>query len=97
MSACAMLHYNNVTAAAWQCGKNAASQFGVVINSDSGNASTHGFTVAWNYAPAAQTLQLQCTQSPIFISCSLINGKLNDAVEACLNTHNVVMTNMVHP
>ncbi len=96
MSACAMLNYNNVTAAAWECGKQAAAQYGIVVNSNSGSASKDGFTVAWKYDPAAQTLALQCTDSPWWAPCSLINSKINDAVEDCLQVDKAKMTNMVH-
>lgn len=95
MSSCAMLSYNNVTSAAFDCCKATAARYGVTINGNTGSASSHGFTVKWNYNPGAQTLSLQCTDSPWWAPCSTINGKINDAVEDCLNNHNLQMTPMV--
>ncbi len=95
MSACAMLSYNNVTQAAWQCGIEKAASFGVEITSNTGTATKSGFTIAWNYNPDAQTLTLQCTDSPFFVPCSAINSQINNAVEQCLSQHQIVLTNMV--
>lgn len=95
MSACAMLSYNNVTLAAWGCAKQAAAQYGVVIDGNSGTATSNGFTIHWNYDPQAKTAQVQCTDSPFWASCSMINGHLNTAIETCLGGHNIEMTRMV--
>ena len=95
MSACAMLSYNNVTSAAWQCGVAKAAQYGVQITGNSGSATASGFTIAWNYNPSAQTLTLQCTDSPWWAPCSTINSHINDAVEACLDQHQIELTTMV--
>jgi len=97
MSACAMLTYNNVTPAAWAAIVAEAAKMNITINGDGGSASAQGFTVQWNYDRAAQTLSLQCVDSPFFVSCSLINAHLNDAVERCLATHQIAMTSMVTP
>jgi hypothetical protein len=90
-----MLSYNNVTSAAWSCCVNAAAQYGVQITGPSGEANKDGFTIVWNYNQGAQTLSIQCTDSPFWAPCSLINGKIDGAVEACLNQHNIEMVNMV--
>jgi hypothetical protein len=90
-----MLSYNNVTQAAFDCCVAAAAQYGVTISQPSGSASAHGFTVAWNYVAAAQTLTIQCTDSPWWAPCSTINGKINDAVENCLNSHNLSLGPMI--
>ena len=95
MSACAMLSYNNVTQNAWNCGVQAAANYGVTITTNSGSASASGFTIAWNYNPDAQTLTLQCTDSPFWAPCSVINSHINNAVEQCLSQHQIVMTKMV--
>ena len=95
MSACAMLTYNNVTPAAWESIVAEVSKNGITIGADSGSASAQGFTVQWNHDRAAQTLTLQCVDSPFFVSCSLINAHLNDAVERCLQSHEIAMTGMV--
>jgi len=95
MSACAMLTYNNVTSNAWNCGVAKARSYGVTISGNSGSASSSGFTVAWNYNPDNQTLSLQCTDSPWYVPCSIINSQINTAVEQCLDQHQVVLTSMV--
>lgn len=98
MSACAMLTYNNVTQAAWQSAQQAvAAKFGVQITTDSGNATSDGFTVHWNYDAARQMLSIQCTDSPFLVPCSAINSEINDMVEATLNQHNIAMARMVLP
>jgi hypothetical protein len=94
MSACAMLSYNNVTAAAFDCCKAAAAKYGVTINSNSGSGTKDGFTVAWNYNPSLQTLSIQCTDSPWWAPCSMINGRINDAVEGCLTSNQVNLSQM---
>lgn len=95
MSACAMLSYNNVTQAAWNCGIQTAAQYGVTITTPSGSATVNGFTIAWNYNAAQQTLTLQCTDSPFWAPCSTINSHINDAVEQCLSQNQVTLTRMV--
>lgn len=95
MSACAMLTYNGVTEAAWACGVEKAKQYGVNITTNSGSASVSGFTIAWNYNPGTQMLSLQCTDSPWWAPCSVINGKISEAVEQCLQQHAITMTAMV--
>jgi len=96
MSACGMQTFNKVTQAAWQSAKQAvAAKFGVQMTTDSGNVSSDGFTVHWNYDDRAEMLSIQCTDSPILISCSLINSEIHDMVEATLNQHNIAMGHMV--
>lgn len=94
MSACAMLTFNNVTSDAWKCIQDAAAQYGVT-GSSSGQQTVNGFTVAWSYVAATQTLQIQCTDSPFFVSCSIINSHINDAIEKCLSNHQIDVTPMV--
>jgi hypothetical protein len=95
MSACAMLSYNGVTPTAWQCGIKTAADYGVAITTNVGSATASGFTIAWNYDPGARTLSIQCTGRPFWAPCSTVNGKINDAVEACLKSENIEMAHMV--
>jgi hypothetical protein len=94
MSACAMLTYNNITRAAWKSVQNAAAPYGLT-EKDSGSAAVDGFTVAWSYVEASKTLHIQCTDSPFYVSCSVINSKINDEVENCISAHNIQMNHMV--
>jgi hypothetical protein len=89
MSACAMLSYNGVTPTAWQCGISSAARYGVTITTNAGSATASGFTIAWNYDPTARTLSIQCTDGPLLVPCWLINRKINEAVEACLNQETI--------
>lgn len=95
MSACAMLTYGNVTASAWQCIKNVASSHGLTINSNTGKGTVSGFTVAWNYNTSAQTLGIQCTDSPFWAPCSTINSTLNQAIEGCLAQEKLEQTILI--
>ena len=95
MSACAMLSYNGVTANAWQCMVKAAAGYGATISADVGSATVSGFTIAWRHDAAAGTLSIQCTDSPWWAPCSTINGKINDAIEACLDQEKIEMVHMV--
>ena len=83
MSSCPELRYANVSANAWQRCKSAVASY-VQITGDQGEASSNGVTVKWNYDPAAQTLSLQCTDKPFLVSCGYVNGKIDEAVKACL-------------
>ncbi len=95
MSACAMLTYNNVTPAAWQCGVQFAADHGVQITSNQGSATVSGFTIAWNYNPSGQTVSLQCTDSPFIVPCSLINNFIDSTVQKCLSQNNVALAAMI--
>lgn len=95
MSACAMLTYNNMTQAAWQSTQQAVAQYGIQITRDSDSASSDGFTVHWSYNGATETLSIQCTDSPFLVPCSIINSKINDVIESCLNQHNIEIAHMV--
>jgi hypothetical protein len=91
-----MLTFNKVTRAAWESAKQAvAAKFGVQITTDTGNISSDGFTVHWSYHAGTEMLSIQCTDSPIFIACSLINSEIHDMVDAALNQHNIAMARMV--
>ena len=95
MAACAMLTYNNVTPESWQSIQKVVAKYGVTIAGNSGSATTSDFTVAWNYGGPSGALSIQCTDYPWYAGCSTINAKINDAVEACLNQHDIEITHMV--
>lgn len=95
MSACAMLTYSGAIPAAWNCAKQKAASFGVVITDNSGSATKDGFTIAWNYNPDAQTASIQCTDSPWWAPCSIINSKINEQVEDCLHQNSVEQVSLL--
>ncbi|MGE7414957.1 hypothetical protein [Methylobacterium tarhaniae] len=80
-----MLTYNNVTPSARQCGVQFAAEQGVQITSNQGRATVKGFTTAWNYDPSAQTVSLQCTDSPFIWPCSIINNFIDSTMHNCLS------------
>lgn len=94
MSACSMLTYSNVSAAAWNCIKQAVSQY-IQNPPNSGSATVDGFTIVWNYNPNTLQLQVQCTNSPWWAPCSTINSKINDVIEPCLSQASVSQVNIV--
>jgi hypothetical protein len=95
MSACAMLTFNNISTDTWRCIQEAASQYGIT-GSDSGQQTVNGFTVAWSFVAATQTLQIQCLDSPFFVGCSTINSHIHDAVENCLSNHQLELGPMMN-
>ena len=95
MSACAMLTYNNVTQDVWQCIVSAVAQYGIPVAADSGTQSAQGFTISWNYNRQAETLSVQCIDSPFWAPCSTVNAHINDAAEACLGQHQAQLIEIV--
>jgi hypothetical protein len=78
MSACASQTFPGVSATKWACLKASISANGYPITTDQGSTTDKGFTIAWNYNSAAQTLTIQCTDSPWYAPCSAINAKIHD-------------------
>lgn len=84
MSACETQTFNNINEAAWNRLLQRAGDFGVTIAGHNGESSRDGFTIRWDYDPTAHVLQLQCTDSPWWAPCAMINEKMQDLVEAAL-------------
>lgn len=83
MSGCPELNYSNVSLAAWEAAKvEVMSQYGVSITDNIGTANHEGFSIAWTYA--AFRLSLQCTSSPWFLSCGMINSAIDSLVKKVL-------------
>jgi hypothetical protein len=83
--ACDSQHFTGITASVWTCLKaEAQKQFKITINTDSGEASQDGFTIQWTYNSGAGTLDIQCTDSPFWAPCGIINQKISDMVDTCL-------------
>jgi hypothetical protein len=82
--ACDALMYSGVDASKWACAKDAVrTQQGISIDADSGEMSKMGFTLKWTYDAAAQTLSIQCTSKPFFITCGTVNGRIEGVAEQC--------------
>ncbi len=84
MSACPTQSFNNVSQDVFNCLVNKAASYGITISGNSGQGTKDGFTVTWNYDPAAETLQLQCTDSPWWAPCGTINSTIEGVVEGCM-------------
>jgi hypothetical protein len=83
-AACDAQHFKGVDTNKWTCVKSKVREkFGIIINKDSGTISMHGFTVMWNHNPTSQTLMVQCTDHPFFVSCSTINTQIQDIARIC--------------
>jgi hypothetical protein len=83
MSSCATQTFTNITQSKFDCLVQKAAASDIIISGNQGEATKSGITIRWLFDPASQTLELQCLSSPFFISCGVINGKLNDLVSSC--------------
>jgi hypothetical protein len=82
--ACDQLTYVSVDASAWVRVKHAVGdEYGITIESDSGEASSRGFTLRWSYVASEQTLEVQCLQKPFLVPCSVVNKRIEDTAARC--------------
>jgi hypothetical protein len=82
--ACDAQNFSEVDSDKWTCIKNEVhDDYGFTIDTDNGTASKSGFTFTWNYNFGAQTLQVQCTDSPFWASCTTINGQIQNIARNC--------------
>jgi hypothetical protein len=84
MAGCAADSFTNFSAAAFKCLAAKAAKYGVKIDSDSGSASTSGFTISWNYERAASKLTIQCLKKPIIIGCGTVRNQVKEQVQDCI-------------
>ena len=61
-----------------------AKAAGIDLSGNSGTASKFGVEVAWNYAPDAQQLTLQCLRTPFFVSSAEVDARLQSLVKESL-------------
>jgi hypothetical protein len=83
MSSCAAQLFSGFTVEHFTCLVAKANAAGIDISGNAGSASRDGVTVAWVFDPGAQTLSIQCTSAPFFVSCGAINSKIHDLVDSC--------------
>jgi len=83
MSACATQTFSGITQAGFDCLVTKADAAGITISGNSGEATKDGIRIRWLYSPEQQSLELQCLDSPFFISCGSINSKIHDMVDEC--------------
>ena len=84
MGGCPKQSFSPVNQSAFDCLKQKALSMGIVIDSDHGQSSKHGVTIAWSFDPAAQSLELTCTEKPFFVSCETVAGQMQSIVDTCL-------------
>ena len=83
MAECATQTFSGITQARFDCLVSKAQSAGIAITGNVGVASKDGVTVRWQFDPVGETLELQCTASPFFISCETINGQIQSLVGQC--------------
>jgi hypothetical protein len=49
----------------------------------SGTASRMGFKIAWTYDVANKLLTVECTDSPFYAPCSVINAQIRTWINSC--------------
>lgn len=86
MAGCAADSFTNFSPAAFKCLAAKAAKYGVKIDSDSGSASSTGFTIAWNYDRAGSKLTIQCTKKPIIIGCGTVRSQVKEQVQDCIDS-----------
>jgi hypothetical protein len=80
--ACDPLRYAGVDASKWAQTKDLVDrEYGIRIESDSGEAGKKGFTLKWTYNPGEQTLQIQCSDKPFLVPCGVVNDRIKGMAE----------------
>jgi hypothetical protein len=80
---CETQTFTGITQNRFDCLVQAAQSTGITITGNVGEASKGGVTVRWQFDPASQVLELQCTEAPFFLPCATITSKLQDLVNGC--------------
>jgi hypothetical protein len=83
MAGCATQTFTGITIERFGCLLAKAQEAGINIVGNSGSATQDGITIDWNFSPAEQTLDLQCTSAPFYVPCGTINSKIHDLVDEC--------------
>jgi len=83
MSSCATQTFTGIIQARFGCLVKKAEVSGITIAGNAGEASQDGITIRWLYDPANESLELQCTGAPFFLSCGTIKPKIHDLVDEC--------------
>ena len=82
--ACETQTFTGITQARFNClVQKAAQTSGIAISGNTGSADKDGITIRWQFDPVAQTLELQCTESPFFVPCGTINAQIHNLVNGC--------------
>jgi hypothetical protein len=85
MPNCERVVFENITVETWnQLTNRVKNNFGVEIKDYSAQGSKYGYTVYWDYNPAAGTLSVQCVEKPASIECSAINRDIANFIRSSL-------------
>jgi hypothetical protein len=83
MAGCDPQTFTGFTQAQFDCLVQKAATAGIAISGNSGSGEQRGIAMSWSYDPATQTLTLHCTDKPIFLTCGMINGQVQNLVSSC--------------
>jgi hypothetical protein len=83
MSQCAAQVFTGVSPEKFACLQGKAADQGITMDGDQGSVSKDGITVTWDYEADSQTLTIQCTAAPFFLSCGTINSTIHNVVDSC--------------
>jgi hypothetical protein len=84
MGSCAKQVFSGITPAKFVCiCQQITAKYGVTLSGDNGQETKSGFTIAWTFGRTTGEFDVQCLDSPIFISCGLINQAIHDLVDGC--------------
>jgi hypothetical protein len=60
-----------------------AAAAGVVLDGHAGEVTHAAFALKWRFEPATGVFTVQCTRRPFIVSCSTINGRINELMDLC--------------
>ena len=84
MGVCAKQAFTDITLQRFHCIQaRASASYGISISGNQGSASKNGITIEWCYDPTTLILELQCIESPFFVSCPKINGSILSLADSC--------------
>jgi hypothetical protein len=78
---CAAQVFSSVTVEQFGCIVAKAAASGIKLAGNADEMSRSGFTVNWQFDPAAATLTIQCTEHPFIVSCGTVNDRIHDIVD----------------
>jgi hypothetical protein len=82
--ACDPLNYSGVGPDQWNAARERISrEYGLNIDTESGEQSKSGFKLRWSYDPGKKTLEIQCLGKPFVVPCGVVNGRINALAKDC--------------
>lgn len=85
MNACESQTFTGISESTWNRLVTKAVEAKLPVSpGHSGQASQDGFTVRWRYSSSAETLEIQCLESPWWAPCPMIQRKIEELVQMSL-------------